>query len=57
MAWNPLAALVALHRQAFFGGSLDLPPGTGLLTVTAAATLAAGLGTFRWLRPLFADEV
>jgi lipopolysaccharide transport system permease protein len=57
MAWNPFAALVALHRQAFFAGSLELPPGTGLLAVTAVATLAAGLWTFRWLRPLFADEV
>jgi lipopolysaccharide transport system permease protein len=55
--WNPLTALVALYRQAFFGGSLELPPGTAVLAAAAATTLAAGLYIFRRLRPTFADEV
>jgi lipopolysaccharide transport system permease protein len=57
LSWNPLNALVGLYRQAFFGGDLTMPEGTGLLAMTALLLLLAGLGLFEWLKPVFADEV
>ena len=54
---NPLTALVGLYRQAFFGGSLELVPGTGVLALSALVIVAAGLGLFRRLKPAFVDEI
>lgn len=57
ISWNPLTPLVDLYRQAFFGGQLTIPEGTGLLAVASALFAGAGLWLFAWLKPFFADEV
>lgn len=57
LSWNPLTPLVGLYRQAFFGGDLTVPAGTGGLALAALLLVAAGLGLFVWLESVFADEV
>lgn len=55
--FNPLTALVELYRQALLGGTLELPPGTGTLAVSAIGVLICGAWLFRRLAPGFVDEI
>jgi ABC-type polysaccharide/polyol phosphate export permease len=53
---NPLSALVAMYRRAFFGGS-GCVAGSLVLVASAALLLVAGALLFRRLRPAFVDFV
>lgn len=54
---NPLTALVGLYRQALLGGALTSPASLAVLVAAAVLLLAAGLWTFRRLKPAFVDEI
>lgn len=54
---NPLTALVELYREAFLGGDLHLPAGTGWLTLVALASFSLGALVFSRCRHAFADEL
>ncbi len=57
LAYNPLAPLVALYRQALLGGELRWVEGSGWLVGCTVVVLCAGLWLFRRLEKLFVDEV
>ncbi len=54
---NPLSVLVALYREAFLGGELVLPDGTGTLAATTVLVLLVGGWLFGHFKPDFVDEL